>query len=361
MEKVSIIIPVHNGADKLTKTVNALLKQSYQNIEIVLVENFSSDNSLEVCQTLSQSDERVKVLQSFDKGTTYARKKGILNASGEYITFSDQDDSYIDRYSIEKMYQYIKADNSEICQFGFYVTKGLGRKKKMYADYPHKIVQRDTAIKEELKGLFFCFTTAISTNVWNKIYKTDFLKEVAEEMNHTLYIAEDQYLNMLALTHPKFNQISFYDEAYYVWNSEIGRSSLSGSAENLFVENDFTRMLAIDYTQKYGLGDEVMYKIHLDTVYYLKAIICTDIQNNADKEKTLEKIRKYSDLDMVKTAKGYFRQMPTEKHWEELDFIISDYTAEEYYTFCQTQKQNISLKTRLHILYQKIMHAGYQH
>ncbi|MBQ7521758.1 MAG: glycosyltransferase family 2 protein, partial [Clostridia bacterium] len=86
MEKVSIIIPVHNGADKLTKTVNALLKQSYQNIEIVLVENFSSDNSLEVCQTLSQSDERVKVLQSFDKGTTYARKKGILNASGEYIT-----------------------------------------------------------------------------------------------------------------------------------------------------------------------------------------------------------------------------------------------------------------------------------
>ncbi len=360
MKKVSVVIPVHNGADKLRKTVNAILMQSYQNIEVVLVENFSSDNSLDICQQIARNDERVKVLQSFDKGTTYARKKGILSSGGDYITFSDQDDSYIDKYSIEKMCHAIQTDNSEICQFGFYITKGLGRKKKMYAESPHRVVSADIAVKEEMKGLFFCFTTAISTNVWNKIYKADFLKAVVQDMNRTLYIAEDQYLNMLALTHPDFRQISFFDDAYYVWNSEIGRSSLSGSAESLFVENNFTRMLAIHYTEKYQLGDEVMYKIHLDTIYYLKAIICTDIANGADKQKTLEKIRTYHDFDMVKTAIQYFQHMPKEKHWEELDFLISDCTAEEYYAFCQEQKKNVSFKTKLHILYQKLLHSRYK-
>ena len=361
MEKVSVVIPVHNGADKLAKTVNAVLNQSYDNIEVVLVENFSADNSLEVCNGLARTDARVKVFQSFDKGTTYARKKGILCATGDYITFSDQDDSYIDKYSIEKMCQAIRTDNTELCQFGFYVTKGFGQKKKMYAVSPTKIVNADIARKEELKGLFFCFTTDISTNVWNKIYKADFLKDVVKEMNHTLYIAEDQYLNMLVLTHPNLKQISFHDEAFYVWNSEIGRSSLSGSAENLFVENNFTRMLALAYSEKYGLGEDVIYKIHLDTIYYLKAIICTDIQNKADKEKILQKITEYSDFVMVQSAKIYFRKMPAEKHWEELDFLIGDYTAEDYYTFCQQQKQNVSLKTKLHIFYQKIMHSRYRH
>ena len=160
MKKVSVVIPVHNGADKLRKTVNAILMQSYQNIEVILVENFSSDNSLDICQQIARNDERVKVLQSFDKGTTYARKKGILSSGGDYITFSDQDDSYIDKYSIEKMCHAIQTDNSEICQFGFYITKGLGRKKKMYAESPHRVVSADIAVKEEMKGLFFCFTTA---------------------------------------------------------------------------------------------------------------------------------------------------------------------------------------------------------
>ena len=107
-EKVSIIIPVHNGANKLEKTVMQILNQSYQNIEVILVENFSVDNSLEVCKRLAEKDSRVKVFQSFDKGTTFARKKGILSATGSYITFSDQDDNYISKYSIEKMYNTIK-------------------------------------------------------------------------------------------------------------------------------------------------------------------------------------------------------------------------------------------------------------
>ena len=360
MDKISVVIPVHNGADKITKTVKALLGQSYPNTEIILVENFSKDNSLAVCQTLAEENERVKVFQSFDRGTTYARKKGILSATGDYITFSDQDDSYSNKQSLEKMYQAITTDNSEICQFGYYITKGFGMKKKLYAECGHKIVSRDAAINEELKGLFFCFKTDISTNVWNKIYKADFLKNVVKKMNRTLYIAEDQYLNMLALTNEQFHQISFYEDAYYVWNSEIGRSSLSGSAENLFAENNFTRMLALDYAKKYSLGEDVIYKMHLDTIYYLKAIICTNISNAAEKKDVLEKIFRYSNFDIVKSAKAYFQNLPAEKRWEELEFIISDYTPEEYYQFCENQKQNVGLKTKLHIFYQKIMHKSYK-
>lgn len=89
MIKVSVVIPVHNGAKYIGKCVNGILNQSLKDIEIVLVENFSNDNSLNICNKLAKKDSRVSVFQSFDKGTSFARKRGVLECKGKYITFSD--------------------------------------------------------------------------------------------------------------------------------------------------------------------------------------------------------------------------------------------------------------------------------
>ncbi len=118
--KVSVIIPVHNGSRYIQKTAKGILAQDYENIELILVENFSSDKSLELCEQLKQADKRVIVVQSTERGTSLARKKGVETATGKYIIFSDQDDEYISKSSISKMQKAISDDNAQITQFNYY-------------------------------------------------------------------------------------------------------------------------------------------------------------------------------------------------------------------------------------------------
>ena len=81
---VSVVIPVHNGEKYINNIANRVLRQSLRKIELILVENYSEDNSLKACKALADNDDRVTVLQSFDRGTSFARKKGIEAARGKY-------------------------------------------------------------------------------------------------------------------------------------------------------------------------------------------------------------------------------------------------------------------------------------
>ncbi len=108
MDLLSVIIPVHNGEKYIKKTVVQILKQSYKHIELILVENFSKDRSLKICQELAVHDDRIQVLTCTEPGTSMARKRGILEARGKYIVFSDQDDSYINEYALEKCMRLLK-------------------------------------------------------------------------------------------------------------------------------------------------------------------------------------------------------------------------------------------------------------
>ena len=356
-EKVSIVIPVHNGAGKLEKTVKQILKQSYKNIEVVLVENFSEDNSLEICNALSQYDSRVKVFQSFERGTTYARKKGILSATGDYITFSDQDDSYINRYSIENMYNTIKGDNSDVCQFGFYLSYGFGYRKKWISDKQHRIIPYEDLMKNELKGLFLCFDTAISPTVWSKIYKGDILRSVAPEIDREMYSSEDLYLNLCVFGSGKVRQFSVSPQAYYVWKSEVGFSSSAKSREQLFLETDFTRMIAVNMIEQYHIDGSVLYELMFKTLYYYREFLNGMINDKTEKNVLLEKITKYEQLEFILYAKNYFKQLSPDKYNDVIAFMISDYTPEELYSFAEKLPINSGIIPKLRRVYRKIRHA----
>lgn len=89
MDKVSVIIPVHNGERYVQKTVQRILDQDYKEIEIILVENNSTDNSLAMCRQLEKENPRVVALTTTEKGTSLARKRGVEWATGKYILFCD--------------------------------------------------------------------------------------------------------------------------------------------------------------------------------------------------------------------------------------------------------------------------------
>src|SRR5690606_23236276 len=95
MSKVSIIIPVYNKAPYLEQCLNSVINQTYKNLEIIIIDDGSTDNSLEICEKYRKKDERIQLISQENQGVSVARNKGIQKASGEWIYFLDADD-YLD-------------------------------------------------------------------------------------------------------------------------------------------------------------------------------------------------------------------------------------------------------------------------
>ena len=96
---ISVVVPVYNAEKYLDKCIQSIINQKYSNLEIILVDDGSKDNSLELCKKYAESDKRIKVIHKENEGVSTARNSGIEVASGDFIAFIDSDD-YID----ENMY-----------------------------------------------------------------------------------------------------------------------------------------------------------------------------------------------------------------------------------------------------------------
>lgn len=146
MNKVSIIIPIYNVEKYLSRCLDALINQTYQNIEIIAVDDKSSDNSLEIIQKYAEKDPRiVPVLFEKNLGVSVARNAGINVATGEWICFCDGDD-WFEPCFIEKMLSCAKANNSDyiICDYQL-VSEGkapicAGIVSKIPADFSREFI-----------------------------------------------------------------------------------------------------------------------------------------------------------------------------------------------------------------------------
>lgn len=116
---ISIIIPVFNCERYLDKCITSVLNQSYRDIEVILVDDGSTDSSLKICKSYQLIDSRIKIVESKHCGVTCARKEGILNADGQYIIFVDSDD-YIDEKTCEELICEIKDSEFDFVQANYY-------------------------------------------------------------------------------------------------------------------------------------------------------------------------------------------------------------------------------------------------
>ena len=111
MVKVSIIMPVYNDANNLKKSINSVINQTLTDIELICVDDGSTDNSLDVLNKFAKSDKRIKVLSQKNQGSGKARNYGLKEAKGEYIAFLDSDDYIIDKNAYYKLYTESKSKN----------------------------------------------------------------------------------------------------------------------------------------------------------------------------------------------------------------------------------------------------------
>lgn len=125
MIKVSVIMPIYNDEENLNIAINSVLNQTLTEIELICVDDGSTDNSLKLLNTLAEKDNRIRVFSQKNQGSGKARNKGISEAKGEYIAFLDSDDQMVDDDALNQLYTEAKKNNVDMVSGGIqFVDKG---------------------------------------------------------------------------------------------------------------------------------------------------------------------------------------------------------------------------------------------
>lgn len=162
---ITVIVPIYNTEKYLRRCLDSITNQTYKNLEIILVDDGSNDNSLSICKEYKLKDDRIKILTQVNKGQGAARNYGLEICNGEYISFIDSDD-YIDEYMYEKMLSKIKEYNVDMAICGYYRDYGFFMKKQPVPD-KNKVYDNLELIKSYIN------TPYITSSVCNKLYKKE--------------------------------------------------------------------------------------------------------------------------------------------------------------------------------------------
>lgn len=138
MNKVTVVIPVYNTKEYLEKCVSSIIEQTYQNIEVLLVDDGSTDGSSDLCDVLAEKDKRVRVIHKINGGAATARNLGIDEAEGKYIMFVDSDD-WLDTDAVKTLVEHADKNDLDVIRFN-YVREFEGK----------QLVKRNTFLEERV-------------------------------------------------------------------------------------------------------------------------------------------------------------------------------------------------------------------
>ena len=326
MAKVSVVIPIYNTEEYLAKCLDSVCCQTLSDIEIICVNDGSTDNSVQILEDFANKDSRIKLLHQENKSAGTARNYGLSKARGEYIIFLDSDDYYYPNM-LEKLVEKAQDNDADLtmCKYNIIVANQENR------------VISNQGFREVFEGVFnrrnipniFHFSRVVP---WNKLYKTAFVKR------HHLQFSETKISNDIAFVVKTFflaERICQVDEVLldYIYGNPTSVTSKRGdyiyytplSMENIYqfirscgdfdqYKNLFIEFLTGDYMYNFGFmaSDDVLKKVvenlknsgHLelitqslvDKLLYFKIFGC----HNDTLYKNLSKIIKLLGLNKMK-------------------------------------------------------------
>ena len=167
---ISVIIPAYNVEKYITRCMESLINQTYTNLEIILVDDGSTDNTSQICDKYAQKDDRIKVIHKQNGGQSEARNQALDIATGKYITFLDSDD-YLSEDYIEYMYKLLKNNNADISVCGVQIVN--------FEDKQYKIDETEVKIyntEEALENMLY--SEGIEVAVYSKLYPKQYFDDI---------------------------------------------------------------------------------------------------------------------------------------------------------------------------------------
>ncbi len=293
MKNVSIIVPVYKTEKYVEECVSSLTEQSYENIEIILIDDGSPDKSGEICDKLAEKDVRIKVVHKVNGGVSSARNEGIKHSTGDYIMFADSDD-FLDTMAVEKLLQMHDTD-CDIVIFGAYDF--INGEKKSTWTYENKVVNASDFLKN-----YFDYRTKMDTNSpFNKLYLKNIIDENKIEFSTQFKVGEDMLFNLEY--YEKCKKIQIVDYYAYFYRIHSG-SVMTSYKSNLFHQLKYLYFYEKNIVKEYGgNNDNSMYT----SLYYtLYGSLSNQLKSEAAFSEKLEEIRRIiKDKDLLEDIKNY--------------------------------------------------------
>lgn len=286
---ISIIVPVYNIELYIEKCIDSILGQSYQHLEIIIIDDGSTDNSGKICDQRAKVDERIKVYHTKNRGLVAARKLGLEKATGQYIGFVDGDD-YVEKNMYENMLMQLIEDGSDYIH-SMYINE---INNSIEGHISEQIINVKTEIQkvdffnkhiwgEEVKEF-------IVPSIWSKLFKSEFIKKCYSLVPNEQSYGEDWICLFVSVMEAE--QISFTNNAYYHYIIREGSLSHDNSKKCFFSE------------------------IHL----YHHLLECISLYKNTDLENLLYGFSRRKFIQLIENTASIKAFIPR-FFWEDMSFL----------------------------------------
>ncbi|MDR2384068.1 MAG: glycosyltransferase family 2 protein [Tannerella sp.] len=249
---VSIVVPVYNVEKYLSKCLNSLINQTYTNVEIIVVNDGSTDNGPQIIRDFEEKDARIKVIHKPNGGLASARNAGVALATGKYIWHVDSDD-YTNTGGLEKMVEVAIRDNSDIVVSAHYKIPDEKNMSNCFYHGPkfNKIISGEDA-------LCLMLFTNIGGDVWCKLYKRTLYVENNILQKEEFSACEDVLLNYQLYSKAKIVSPLEYATVYHLYREKSLSSQAKAKMKNFIVSHH----LGLVYMANYGFLSESVKKAY---------------------------------------------------------------------------------------------------
>jgi glycosyltransferase involved in cell wall biosynthesis len=297
--KVSVVMPVYNAEKYLAKSIESMLSQTLKEIELILVNDGSKDNSLKICEEYKNKDNRVTVINKKNEGACIARNTGIEKAKGKYIQLVDADD-YIENNMLEEQYNLAEKTNAEVvmCGMKFDIHQKNGQVVTSESHYKDMVLDS----QDEIKPIFMdLFDNLLFNYTHNKLYNAQFLK--SNNLKFIDWLPIDQDTNFNIDVFKKLNKLTISTKSYYHYVKTFEETIVTRYHANKFKVRTFRYDRLKQLLMDWGIYNEENRK-KLASMYIHHVIECFEIYNHekcnlsvSDKKREIGKIL---DTEQVK-------------------------------------------------------------
>ena len=309
MSSISIIVPVYNTEKYLDRCISSIIRQTFRDIEILLINDGSNDNSLEILQRYSNADDRIAIVNQVNKGLSSARNTGIKVSKGTYIMHVDSDD-WIEPDMCEILYKEAKIFSADI------VTSNV------YFDYFNKTIIKKEPYKKinNFREYLLAFTIKRGLNsIWNKLIKRDLYTLNNIEHYEDISLGEDS--STLLRLIPFANIIISVDKAFYHY--DIKSSSMTGNKEKKIMEYIQALSKVENFYKKHNISTDLFTLLRLKIAYIN---LYGNIHSNLNEYKQMKKYF-FADIKSIISNKHFNKLCIKYKCFVIMCLIIKKFTS----------------------------------
>lgn len=349
--KISVVLPVYNVANYLRKCLDSLVNQTFEDFEVICVNDGSTDLSLGILEGYALSDSRFKIISQENQGLSGARNTGIQHVQGEYVVFVDSDD-WLEENALEELYNHVKGFDSDITMFKF----------KFYDEKTSEFSEGPFSNLEVIDPTFYTgnfnyydvldIIFKISHAPFNKLYKTSFLRDLDAKFLYGSYYEDLEFFYKVFLKAKKVSVLPQFLYYYRLRNQSISTSGDEGSFD-IFNVLDSTKQTIIDANIYEEVKDEWLMFIIVNLKFVYLRI--NDEFKNQYIKLMKEKYNDYSLNEVVYTEnwdyedRAFHESILPAENYKEFDLYYKKFCHEilckHYKTLSDDYKKQIDMLT----------------